>query len=278
MSQDIRVLVGDDDVNDRYFLEWGFKQICPYVRLDMARTGDDVIRYLQDSSRPKPSLLIIDSMMPHRDGFAVLEWLRTRSEFYQLPVVMLSGQPYDRNEARARDYCVRAYIGKPRDLDELKALVQSWKQKYLEPIKLLPAEPGDARKFQFLVADSSGSFRSFFQKAASEVCPDAGLTFFRDSIEVLQHFEEKLQSTPSLLLLDLGTVSLDVLQWLRRKRHLTELPIIVWTSTPVEVEEELSREFGVTEYLKKPNTFPCLLQTVFEFAQRYSSDDRTPHH
>ena len=271
-------MVGDDDVNDRYFLEWGFKQVCPYVRLEIARTGDDVIQYLQDNPRPKPSLLIIDSMMPHRDGFAVLEWLRTRSEFYQLPVIMLSGQPYDRNEARARDYRVRAYIGKPRDLDELKALVQSWKQKYLEPIKLLPAKPGDARKFQFLVADSSGSFRTFFQKAAGEVCPDAALTFFRDSIEVLQHFEENLQSTLSLLLLDLGTVSLEVLKWLRRKRHLTELPIIVWTSTPVEVEEELAREFGVTEYLKKPNTFPCLLQTVFEFAQRYSSDDGTPHH
>src|SRR5689334_8309056 len=120
MTQDIRVLVGDDDVNDRFLLEWGFREVCPSVRLDFARSGDDVIQALEDTSRPMPSLLIIDSMMPRRDGFAVLEWMRTKNEFEQLPVVMLSGQPYEKNEARARELSVRSYIEKPHDLDELK--------------------------------------------------------------------------------------------------------------------------------------------------------------
>ena len=132
MSQNIRVLVGDDDVNDRFFLEWGFKQTSPYVRLDFARTGDEVIQHLEDSSRPKPALLIIDSMMPCRDGFAVLQWLRAKQEFSLLPVVMLSGQPYDKNEALAQRLGVSEYAGKPHDLDELKALIESWKQKYLD--------------------------------------------------------------------------------------------------------------------------------------------------
>jgi DNA-binding response OmpR family regulator len=136
MSQDIRVLVGDDDVNDRFFLQWGFKQASPDVQLDFARTGEEVIRYLDDSSRPKPALLIIDSMMPGRDGFAVLNWLRSKNQFRLLPVVMLSGLPYDQNELRARALGVSEYVGKPVDLDELKALVQHWNQKYLVPAKL----------------------------------------------------------------------------------------------------------------------------------------------
>lgn len=269
MTQDIRVLVGDDDINDRFFLEWGFKEVCPYARLDFTRSGDEVIQFLEDNSRAKPSLLLIDSMMPRRDGFAVLEWLRTKREFEHLPVVMFSGQPFDKNEARARALGVRSYIGKPHDLDDLKALVQNWKQKYLDPIRLQPVGPAHEKQFQLLVSDSSSTFRIFVQKVAAEACPRAALMLFRDSVEVLRHFEENPQPSSSLLLLDLGTASLEVLKWLRGKRGLTALPIVIWTSTPVQVEEELAREYGVTEYLKKPNTFTGLLQSLYDFAHRY---------
>jgi DNA-binding response OmpR family regulator len=131
MSQNIRVLVGDDDVNDRFFLKWGFQQITPSVRLDFARTGEEVIQHLEDNSLPKPALLIIDSMMPGRDGFAVLQWVRERREFRLLPVVMLSGLPYEKNELQARALGVSEYAGKPHDLDELQVLIQRWQQKYL---------------------------------------------------------------------------------------------------------------------------------------------------
>jgi len=277
MSQDIRVLVGDDDVNDRFFLEWGFKQTSPSVRLDFARTGEEVIQNLEDTSLPKPALLIIDSMMPGRDGFAVLQWLRARKEFRLLPIIMLSGQPYDKNELQARALGVSEYIGKPHDLDELKALVQSWTQKYLTPINLQPPNPNEQGRLQLLVADTSGTFRKFVQKVAAEVCPDAALILFQESVEVLRHFEQNRKPTPALLLLDLGTASVEVLKWLRRDRLLLDLPIIIWSSTPVRIEEELAREFGVTEYLKKPNTFAGLLQSIFDFAQRYGAPKDYPH-
>lgn len=270
------MLVGDDDINDRFFLEWGFKEVCPYVHLDFARTGDDIIQSLEDTSRPRPSLLIIDSMMPRSDGFAVLEWLRARKEFDPLPVVMLSGQAFEKNKARACELSVRSYIEKPHDLDELKALVQSWKQKYLDPIKLQPSKTDEQQGFHLLIGDSSSSFRVFIEKIAGEVCPDAALQIFRDSVDVLKYFEENSQSPCSLLVLDLGTASVDVLKWLRRDRKLADLPIIVWTSTPMEVEEALAHEYGATEYLKKPNTFSALQQSIYDFSQRYGGSKDRP--
>src|SRR6266516_2954631 len=103
MSQDFRVLVGDDDVNDRYFMEWGFKQTCPNVRVDFARSGEEVIQYLEDQSHPIPCLVIVDSMMPRIDGFVVLTWMHGRKDFEQTPVIMWSGQIHERNAARARE-------------------------------------------------------------------------------------------------------------------------------------------------------------------------------
>jgi len=64
------VLVGDDDVNDRFFMEWGFKEVCPGVRVDFARNGEEVIQFLEDTGASEAiSFLILDSMMPKSRWF-----------------------------------------------------------------------------------------------------------------------------------------------------------------------------------------------------------------
>src|SRR5882724_7357932 len=60
--------------------------------------------------------------------------------------------------------------------------------KYLDPIRLQLSSPSQQSRFQLLVADSSNTFRTFVQKVAAEVCPDAALTLFQEGVEVLRHF------------------------------------------------------------------------------------------
>src|SRR5882672_6556936 len=110
MSEELRVLVGDDDVNDRVLVGWGFKKWCLHIRVDFARSGEDVIRYLENTSHPRPTLVILDSMMPRTDGFSVVTWMRTRKDLEQTPVVMWSGQVYEKNAARAHGLGVKEYV------------------------------------------------------------------------------------------------------------------------------------------------------------------------
>jgi chemosensory pili system protein ChpA (sensor histidine kinase/response regulator) len=131
MSQEIRVLVGDDDVNDRVLVGWGFKKWCPHIRVDFARNGEEVIRYLEDKSHPTPALVILDSMMPKVDGFSVVTWLRSKKELEQTPVVMWSGKLHEKNVARARGLGVKEYVGKPCEPDDLARLIEGWRQSYL---------------------------------------------------------------------------------------------------------------------------------------------------
>jgi chemosensory pili system protein ChpA (sensor histidine kinase/response regulator) len=133
MSEEIRVLVGDDDVMDRVYTGWGFKKWCPQIRVDFARTGEDVIRYLEDKSHPKPALVILDSMEPRVDGFAVVAWIRTQKDLEETPIVMWSGRVDEKNVARARGLGVKDYVGKPNDPTELKQLIRNWKRSYLTP-------------------------------------------------------------------------------------------------------------------------------------------------
>jgi CheY-like chemotaxis protein len=134
MNRDIRVLVGDDSADDRYFVGRAFQKACPHVTVDFARNGEEVIKFLEDASRAKPSLLIIDSMMAKKNGFDVVKWLRTKKEFEQLPVVMISGQLSETNAARAQELGVNAYVAKPDDLETLDELIESLARKYLQAV------------------------------------------------------------------------------------------------------------------------------------------------
>jgi len=132
MSEEIRILVGDDDVMDRVYVGWGFKKWCPDIRVDFVRSGEEAIRYLEDKSHPKPALVILDSMEPKVDGFSVVTWMRTQKELEETSVVMWSGRVYEKNAARARGLGVKEYVSKPHNPDELRRIIRAWRQSYLK--------------------------------------------------------------------------------------------------------------------------------------------------
>jgi|ERR1043165_6215816 DNA-binding response OmpR family regulator len=127
---------------------------------------------------------------------------------------------------------------------------------------------------QILVADNSASFRMFIEKVVGEVWPDAHVIFCRDGMDVLDYFEEGSGPVPSLVLLDLGSTSFDVLKWLREQKQLLDLPIIIWSSLPLQREKVQAREYGATDYFKKPDTFSELLDTVRDL-ERYYRDQKS---
>jgi|ERR1043165_6409355 DNA-binding response OmpR family regulator len=132
MSEEIRVLVGDDDVMDRVYVGWGFNKWCPDIRVDFVRSGEEAIRYLEDKSHPKPALVILDSMEPKVDGFSVVTWMRTHKDLEDTPVVMWSGTVYEKNAARARGLGVKEYVSKAHNPDELRKIIRTWRKAYLK--------------------------------------------------------------------------------------------------------------------------------------------------
>jgi CheY-like chemotaxis protein len=138
MSHEIRVLVGDDEVNDRVLVGWAFKKLCPHVRVDFVRSGEEAIRYLEDKSHPKPALVILDSLEAAMDGFEVVTWIRAHEDLAETSVVMWSGQAYEKNAARARGLGVKEYVSKPHDPDDLANLIRTWRRSYLTPSSLAP--------------------------------------------------------------------------------------------------------------------------------------------
>ncbi|GAB3789989.1 response regulator [Dyella agri] len=108
-----RILIADDDrelcsLLAEYLQREGFA-------VDLAHDGEAALARL-NSAAQRPDLLILDVMMPGRDGLETLRELRRK---YRLPVIMLSarGEPVDRVvglELGADDYLAKPCL--PREL------------------------------------------------------------------------------------------------------------------------------------------------------------------
>jgi len=92
-------------------------------RVRLCHDGTDALAVLDEAV---PDLLMIDVMLPRKDGFQVLEALRARGgELVGLPVLMLSGaSPTPANRARASELGAAELLSKPVPLDRLLDVVR----------------------------------------------------------------------------------------------------------------------------------------------------------
>ena len=74
-----------------------------------------------------PDLMVLDINMPEVSGLDMLEFLRRRKEWKELPVIMLSSEAADVTVDKAMRLGADGYVMKPVTIDELeKAMSQAF--------------------------------------------------------------------------------------------------------------------------------------------------------
>ena len=70
-----------------------------------------------------PELLILDINMPEVSGLDVLEFLRRRNEWKEIPIIMLSSEAAESMVDKAFHMGADSYIMKPVTIDELEKAI-----------------------------------------------------------------------------------------------------------------------------------------------------------
>ncbi len=78
----------------------------------------------------RPDLMILDMSMPEVTGMMMLEFVRRRPEWNQMPIIMLSSEAADVKIDEAMRLGADAYVTKPVSLDELETATRTVFQKY----------------------------------------------------------------------------------------------------------------------------------------------------
>ena len=82
----------------------------------LARDGDQAMRLVDQLN---PSAMILDLMMPRRDGFSVLRELRADGRIGNLPVIVVTAIFGLSERLYATELGAADYVTKPFELDEL---------------------------------------------------------------------------------------------------------------------------------------------------------------
>lgn len=88
----------------------------------LARDGDQAMRLLDQL---RPSAMILDLMMPRRDGFSVLRELRADGRIGNLPVIVVTAIFGLSERLYATELGAADYVTKPFELDELLERVRN---------------------------------------------------------------------------------------------------------------------------------------------------------
>ena len=88
----------------------------------LAHDGDEAMRLVDTTA---PSCIILDLMMPKRDGFSVLRELRADGRIARLPVVVVTAIFGLSERMYATELGAADYVTKPFELDDLIARVRA---------------------------------------------------------------------------------------------------------------------------------------------------------
>ncbi|MGH2378569.1 MAG: response regulator transcription factor [Candidatus Limnocylindria bacterium] len=86
----------------------------------LARDGDQAMRMVDSL---EPSVVVLDLMMPRRDGFSVLRELRSDGRISTLPVIVVTAIFGLSERLYATELGAADYITKPFKLEDLKARI-----------------------------------------------------------------------------------------------------------------------------------------------------------
>ena len=200
------VLIVDDDLNihdlaTRILIQNGYRTI----------SATDGKRGIEIAREKAPSLILLDIMMPEKDGWEVLKDLRNDAELSNIPVLVTSVLE---EQKTAEALGARAYVSKPID-----------KKQLLETLKSLEI----SSKSKILIIDDDPDVREL----VTRMLQTEGI----ESIEAKNGQEglEMLNQEPDLIILDLEMPVMNGFEFL--EKTTTAIPIIIFSGLELSKQD-----------------------------------------
>ena len=115
-----KILVVDDEENIAELISYnltsnGYKVV-------IANNGNDAVKLAVEE---KPNLILLDLMIPGKDGYDVCKYIRSNSEVRNTPIIMLTAKSEELDKILGLELGADDYITKPFSVRELLARVKA---------------------------------------------------------------------------------------------------------------------------------------------------------
>jgi len=225
-------------------------------------TASDGEEGFQKAAALKPDLIILDVMLPKRDGFAVCHDLKSQTSTAPIPILMLTSLGSESkgkqgSQIIAKGHKADGYLEKPVEPSLLKEQVQ---------LMISQAEEGDENegKKVLLIDDDPdfvGAIKSLLEENGFQV-------IISDTGE--EGIRQAETENPDIILLDVMLPEMDgfaVCKYLKENKKTESIPVIMLTSIGSKLTRPgYAKALAVThyadDYLEKPVESASLLKQI----------------
>ena len=144
-SLPIRILVAEDDADDRMMIKDAFEESRLGNPVDFVEDGVQLMNYLQRESEyanladlPYPGFILLDLNMPRKDGRTALREIKASPILQRIPIVILTTSKAEEDIVRTYNLGVNSFICKPVTFDSLVEIVKTVGRYWIEIVALPP--------------------------------------------------------------------------------------------------------------------------------------------
>lgn len=232
---------------------------------------------LQQASREKPDLILLDIHMPRMDGYEVARLLRAESECCRIPIIAVTALAMVGDRERILASGFSGYIAKPLDPETFPAQVNGYLgsglQTGLQPAVQWPREDASEKAAQLrngsvvLVVDNLQTnidlVRSVLEPSGFKVIA---------ALSAGQGFDLAQRTKPDLVLSDVHMLHHDGYDFLRMMQtapEMSRIPFVFLSSSILTAQErERALRLGAKKFISRPIEPQVFLDQIIELIPR----------
>lgn len=138
-----RILLADDDADDRMLAKEALTESNLKIELDMVEDGEELMDYLNRRGKFKqlkkkslPGLILLDLNMPRKNGHEALREIKSDPCLCHIPVVVLTTCQTQEEVYRSYNLGVNSFITKPVTFNSFVELMQNLSKYWFEVVSL----------------------------------------------------------------------------------------------------------------------------------------------
>jgi CheY-like chemotaxis protein len=135
--------MADDDPDDYLLVKNAFEAGPIMVDLRWVSDGEEAMDYLlqrgkyaDSDSSPRPDLLLLDLIMPRKDGLETLKEIKGNHKLRKIPGVLLTASRRQEHEASGLKLGADSFIVKPHNFDQMVQIMSNLHEHYFGIIRL----------------------------------------------------------------------------------------------------------------------------------------------
>ena len=139
-SKPIEILLVEDNPGDVRLVREALLEAKMRNNMSVAGDGEEALAFLrkqeQYTNAPVPGLVLLDLNLPRKDGFEVLQEIKSDAKLMHIPVVVLTTSQAEQDIVKSYNLHANAYVTKPVDLNQFLAVVKAIEGFWLEIVQL----------------------------------------------------------------------------------------------------------------------------------------------